>query len=200
MRAIARPRAGARVVGVLLLGQAGCGGTGTDLNQLVGTNPFSDASPPVAAIGDGGAFQDPFGGAPAYAAMTGSSSHHAGASCMSSGCHGSGSEAPSFLLGGTVFSDYKGATPAPGVEVRVVDSAGHSATTYSGPEGNFYIRSGNANGVTFPAVVGARDGTTARPMITTLTGTMGSCGQAACHVPGGGPTSNTGNYYPIHVP
>jgi hypothetical protein len=54
--------------------------------------------------------------------------------------------------------------------------------------------------VTFPAVVGARRGTASRPMITTLASSMGSCGQTHCHVPGGGPLSGTGNYYPIHVP
>jgi hypothetical protein len=104
------------------------------------------------------------------------------------------------LLGGTVYSDYKGTQPAPGVEVRIVDSAGHSATAHSGPEGNFYILSAGANGVTFPAVVAARDARTTRPMITMLAATMGSCGQTTCHVPGGGPMSNTGSYYPIHVP
>ena len=89
---------------------------------------------------------------------------------------------------------------AAGVEVRIVDSAGHAASAYSGSNGNFYIRSGSANGVTFPAIVGARDATTTRPMITTLTASMDSCGQTKCHVPGGGPKTNTGNYYPIHVP
>jgi hypothetical protein len=74
-------------------------------------------------------------------------------------------------------------------------------STYSSSNGNFYIRSGGASGVTFPAIVGARNATTVRPMITTLsTASMGSCGQTKCHVPGGGPQTNTGNYYPIHIP
>jgi hypothetical protein len=173
------------------------------LNQLVNVDPFSDASPAPADAGGEGSFQDPFAGAPAYVARTGSSSHNAGKSCIHSGCHGaggSGGGAPSFFIGGTVYADYKGGTPVAGVEVRIVDAAGHSASTYSGPEGNFYISSSNANGVTFPAVVGARDGKTTRPMITMLAASMASCGQATCHVPGGGPMSNTGNYYPIHVP
>jgi hypothetical protein len=181
-----------------LLACAGCG-SGTDLNQLVNVDPFSDASPAPAEAADA-SWQDPFIGAPAYAAQTGNSSHNAGKSCIHSGCHGSGGDAPSLLLGGTVYSDYQGTTPAPGVQVRIVDAAGHSASTYSGPEGNFYVLSANASGVTFPAIVGARDGKTTRPMITTLAASMASCGQATCHVPGGGPMSNTGNYYPIHVP
>jgi len=180
-----------------LFGSIGCG-TGTDLNQLVNVEPLSDASP--AASGDGGSFQDPFGGAPPYSAQTGSSSHNAGMSCTKAGCHGSIAAASSFLIGGTVYVDYKGTTPAPGLEVRIVDSAGHAASAYSGPEGNFYIMSANASAVTFPAVVGARGAQGTRPMITTLAVNMGSCGQTPCHLPGGGPLSSTGNYYPIHVP
>jgi hypothetical protein len=172
------------------------------LNQLVNVDPFGDASPPQAEAGGDASFQDPFAGAPAYATQSGNSSHNAGMSCIHAGCHGAGGSpgAPSLLIGGTVYADYQGAAPATGVQVRIVDAAGHSATTYSGPEGNFYILSSNANGVTFPAVVGARDGKTTRPMITILEASTASCGQAKCHVRGGGPMSNTGSYYPIHVP
>lgn len=172
------------------------------MNQLVNVDPFSDASPQNAEAGGEALFQDPFAGAPAYATQTGSSSHNAGMSCIHADCHGAGGSpgAPSLLIGGTVYADYKGATPAAGVQVRIVDTAGHSASTYSGQEGNFYILSSNANGVTFPAVVGVRDGKSTRPMITMLEASAASCGQAKCHVRGGGPMSNTGSYYPIHVP
>jgi hypothetical protein len=184
-----------------LLAAAACG-TGTDLNQLV-NEPLADGSAPSGSSSGGSSFQDPFAGAPAYASQTGQSSHNPGQSCIQGGCHGSGGgggEAPSFLIGGTVYADYKGTTPAVGVEVRIVDSAGHAASVYTASNGNFHISSGSANGVTFPAVVGARSGTATRPMITTLTSSMGSCGQTHCHVSGGGPLSGTGNYYPIHVP
>jgi hypothetical protein len=180
-----------------LLAAAACG-TGTDLNQLVNEQLVDGGAAGGGGSGGGSSFQDPFAGAPAYASQTGQSSHNPGQSCMQGGCHGG--EAPSFLIGGTIYADYKGMTPAAGVEVRIVDSAGHAASTHTGPNGNFHIPSGSANGVTFPAIVGARSGTTTRPMITTLTSSMGSCGQTHCHVPGGGPVSGTGNYYPIHVP
>jgi hypothetical protein len=180
---------------VCLLAAAGCG-TGTDLNQLV-HEPLDGSAATGSSSGGGASFKDPFAGAPAYASQTGQSSHNPGQSCMQSGCHGG--EAPGFLIGGTVYTDYKGTTPAVGVEVRIVDSAGHAASAYSGPNGNFHIPSGT-NGVTFPAAVGARSGSISRPMITTLTSSMGSCGQTHCHLPGGGPPSGTGNYYPIHVP
>jgi hypothetical protein len=142
---------------------------------------------------------DAFTGAPAYVAQTGNSPHNPGRSCMESGCHptsGGGGDAPPFLIGGTVYQDYKGTIPAPGVEVRVVDSKGNAASVYSGTNGNFYINAGAT--VTFPAMVGARDGTTTRPMVTSLAGTMGSCAWAGCHIVGGSPS--TGAYYPIHVP
>jgi hypothetical protein len=187
---------------VSLSGSIGCG-TGTDLNQLVNIDPFVDANP--SASDEGGSFQDPFSGAPPYSAQTPTDQqHHVGMSCIESDCHGSplGLGALNFVMGGTVYMDYKGTTDAgvPGVEVRIVDSAGHSASAYSGSEGNFYFTSATAKGVTFPAVVGARDTQGSRPMITMLTASMGSCGQTLCHVPGGGPITNTGNYYPIHVP
>jgi len=192
---------------VLLCGPFGCG-TGADLNQLVNVSPLFDAGAPAA--GDGASFQDPFAGAGPYSAPDGGKgSHNAGKSCIESGCHVAsstcivGGTACPFVIGGTVYLDYKGAAEAgaPGVEVRIVDSAGHVTSTYSGPEGNFYIMSTNSAGVTFPAVVGVRDADGTRPMITALTAaSLGSCGQATCHIPGGGPLSNTGNYYPIHVP
>jgi hypothetical protein len=185
-------------VGVACLLAAAACGSGTDLNQLV--NEPLDGSASIGSSGGGGSsFKDPFAGAPAYASQTGPSSHNPGQSCIEAGCHG-GSEAPGFLIGGTVYADYKGTTPAVGVEVRIVDSAGRATSAYTGSNGNFHIPSGSANGVTFPAAVGARNGTVSRPMITTLTSSMGSCGQTHCHVPGGGPMTTTGNYYPIHVP
>jgi hypothetical protein len=115
---------------------------------------------------------------------------------MSSGCHGAGADAGGFLIGGTVYADYAGTIPAPGVEIRVRDMAGKAVSVYSGQNGNFFI--GLGAGISFPAIVGARDGMTTRPMVTVLTGTMGSCASAGCHIVGGTPT--TGAYYPIHVP
>lgn len=184
------------------MGLLGCG-SGTELDALVNVDPASDAGPHAVDAGEASTVRDPFGGAAPYAGKTGSGTHNAGMSCVHAGCHGSAASAagaPGLLLGGTVYTDYKGTNAAPGVEVRIVDAAGHAASTFSGPEGNFYIMSSSANGVTFPAVVGARDAKTTRPMVTVLTADMASCGQAKCHAPGGGPMSNTGNYYPVHVP
>jgi hypothetical protein len=182
----------------------GCGGgTGTDLNQIVSADPTADAAAPDAAAGwQAASYLDPFGGAPAFMARTGTSTHNAGLACLQPACHGgTGGSAPHFFLGGTAYQDYQSTKPAAGVEVRIVDSAGHAASAYTGPEGNFFVPSGAEQGVTFPAAIGARDANTSRPMIAPITASaMGSCGQATCHVPGGGPMTNTGNYFPIHVP
>lgn len=142
-------------------------------------------------------YTDAFKDAPPYAAFKGGDSpHHTGESCSEQGCHGT--KAFALLIGGTIYKDYKGTIVAPGVEVRVADSNGHAVSTHSAPNGSFYIKSSASNGVAFPAFVGVRDATTTRPMITPLTGAMGSCSAATCHVVGGSP--NNGAYYPVHVP
>jgi hypothetical protein len=193
---------------------AGCGSTGTDLNQLVNESTFPDGGSDGASGASGGdgsasgngtdgsTAGDPFAGAPAYAAQMGSSTHNAGKSCVAAGCHAPPgvAGAPPFSIGGTVYTDYLGQTPAPGVEVRILDSSGHATSVYSGPEGNFYLVASSSSSVAFPAVVGARNASATRLMITPLASSSGSCGQSNCHIPGGGSLTGTGNYYPIHVP
>lgn len=186
----------------LLAVTSACGSQGTDLNQQVGAGSDGGSAaqgnnPPPTP------YQDPFGGAPAYARQGGGgdTAHNAGQACMQQGCHSSAgghSEAPAFIIGGTVYQDYYGKVPAQGVEVRILDSNGNAASAYSDRGGSFYIRSGT-NNVGFPAIVGARDANISRPMITTLSDpSMGSCGQSPCHVAGSSPMMGT--YYPIHVP
>jgi hypothetical protein len=167
-------------------GSTSSGGTlGTDGDG--GTTTQSKMTPDIFA--DAGAYSPP--------AEAGSGQHHPGESCMQSGCHGSG-EAQAFLIGGTVYKDYAGTIPYPGVEVRVQDATGKTMTTYSRQNGNFYISGGGAP-LALPALVSARDGTTTRPMVTQLTtASMSSCASTGCHTVGGSPS--TGAYYPIHVP
>ncbi len=167
-----------------------CGSQGTDPNAVTNADGGTANNPPPTA------YTDPFAGAAPYVSTKakGDTSHNAGEACGKQGCHGKGGEGPAFLIGGTVYTDYAGTTPAAGVEIRVVDTSNNAVSTYSQSNGNFYISSGSTN-VTLPAVVGARDATTTRPMITQLTGTMGTCAQAGCHV-----GADAGGYYPIHVP
>ncbi|MDP9152052.1 MAG: hypothetical protein M3O36_19180 [Myxococcota bacterium] len=174
---------------------------------MAGTGPdaASIAPGPVASGPEAGAppvlppprtTPDAFGGAPPFVSKVGSSPHNPGQSCMKSGCHGPGGGETPFLIGGTVYKDYKGTIPAPGVEIRVLDAKGNAMSVYSGSNGNFYIHTSAT--LTPPFIVGARDGTTTRPMVTTITGTMGTCAASGCHVVGGSPM--TAAYYPIHVP
>jgi hypothetical protein len=169
---------------------AGTDGPAFDVAALDGIAPIEAAPAP-----------DPFAGAPAYVmgtdgAMHLADTHHVGESCGNASCHAPGAcgAAPCFVIGGTAYAEYKGVTPAPGVEIRVVDMQGHAASCYSGPNGNFRLPIDA--GVTLPAIVGARDATTTRPMVTTLA--IGMCGTGGCHNPGGSPASGT--YYPVHVP
>lgn len=181
-----------------------CGSQGTDPNDLGGNADGGASNDPP-----GTPFTDPFANTPAYVPTKpkGDTSHNAGRACSQKGCHGKGGEGPSFLIGGTVYSDYADAvpgadggtaingTPAVGVEVRVIDTNGNAISTYSQSNGNFYISSSNAGSVALPAYVGVRNASSTRPMITELTGTMGDCAQAGCHV-----GTSAGGYYPIHVP
>lgn len=180
----------AHIVMAFVLASA-CGGQGTDL----GKNGDTTAADGGVQQGEHTAFTDPFAGAPAYAKPgKQGNSHNAGMACGNKGCHGGG-EGPPFLIGGTVYADYGGTTPAVGVEVRVVDGKGNAASTYSDSGGNFYIKAGTTS-VAFPANVGVRSANAQRPMITPLTGAMGSCGQAGCHEHPANPQA----YDPIHIP
>lgn len=90
------------------------------------------------------------------------------------GCHKAGGNAPTFKFGGTVYKDLAGTMPAANVEVRVRDGAGAASVVNSDADGNFYLRNG---AFTYPALTGARDGTTTKLMVAQIT--SGDCN--ACH-------------------
>ena len=186
----------------LLTALVSCGGAGYDPNDLTTTVDGS-------TIDDGGtvvvtesgtmtntpptAYNDPFANAPPFTPKTGQNGkHNEGQDCCKSGCHGgSNPDGPAFVIGGTVYADYAGKTPLAGVEIRVVDANGKATSTYSATGGNFYI-SGKSGSIAFPAVVGARNSSSTRPMITTLSSAaMGGCASGGCHGNG---------IDPIHVP
>lgn len=189
-----------------------CGSQGIDPNTGIGIQTGEGGVDPPPTP-----FTDPFTGAGAYASKKGGGGdtpHNAGKACGgddNKGCHssggGGGDHGPALLIGGTVYQGYPpeagvpvdGGTvaqlPAAGVEIRVLDEQGNAISTYSYSNGTFYIEASKAGAVTIPAWVGARDGTTARPMITELTGNMGNCSQTGCHV-----GTENGGYYRVHVP
>jgi hypothetical protein len=161
---------------------AGSAAVGDDGGGTTGTVASS-----AAGGGDGG-LPDPFAGAPAFAppatpAASLLDAHSdlgrdiTGEDCM--GCHTGTGDAPAFLFGGTVYTDATGKTPAVNVEVRVIDSAGHAYSVYSGVDGNFFQRSRGAAGFTFPGHPGVRDAMGNYAMVSDMTG--GGCNASKCH-------------------
>jgi len=194
---------------VPLLASTGCSGPGTNLDDLLDASRVAETSGSDARVGDAASL-DPFGGAPAYALMTPDAGmdlgamtpHNQGSSCLqSSDCHAPGGDGKALLLGGTLYEDYYSMTAVKaGVEVRIRDFAGHAISVYTDATGNFFVRQADANGLGFPAVVGVRDATSTRDMITTLSSpSMGSCSEAPCHVKGEKPSPGV-SYYPLHIP
>ena len=171
---------------------------GTDAstpNNDSGTTPTNDASYPTSDSGTNQpptSYLDPFQGAPAYSAGKGSNAHNAGQACIT--CHTKQGE-KSLLIGGTVYSDYDGTTPAAGVEIRVLDTQGHAMSTYSGTSGTFYISANST--IVPPFVVGVRNASATRPMITQIDGKTinGDCSKSGCHV-----GKSNGGYYVVHIP
>jgi hypothetical protein len=103
----------------------------------------------------------------------------------------------------------QGTVPAPGVEVRIRDSAGATSSTHTDLDGNFLIRGsqrtadGGSAPYAYPVFVGARNATSTRLMATALTTTMnGGCAAASCHTGsyGGGALFGGAGYWAVHVP
>lgn len=142
------------------------GGGGGDSSTPPAVNAFTGAPAYVATLGQNARKNDHGnGGNPAKLA------------CLS--CHRQGGNAPRWFAGGTVFTEAAGTTPAARVEIRFRDATGKAVSTYSDADGNFYLTPNQAQGLTFPLQVGARDATNVRPMVTMLS--MGDCSASACH-------------------
>lgn len=161
------------------------GGVSADAAPVpTGSSTAGDAAaPPDAATPTA---NNAFTGAPAYVATLGRNARKndhgnggnpAKLACLT--CHRAGGDGPRWFAGGTVFANVQGTTPAPRVEVRFRDAAGNAASTYTDNDGNFYLTPAQAQGLSFPLQVGARDGTNVRPMIATIA--AGDCSAAACH-------------------
>lgn len=130
-----------------------------------------------------------FTGAAAYTATTGRTTNKPGEhpnggnpvklACLS--CHSAGNGAPPFFAGGTVFKDTAATMPASQIEVRFRDAAGKALSVYTDALGNFYVTQSAATnaGLAFPLSVGARDGTSTKPMVGAIAN--GDCNSSACH-------------------
>lgn len=132
---------------------------------------------------------DVFAGAPSYRATSGRNTFKFGKHpgfgdpakepCMK--CHGPGGTGPRFFAGGSVFKDKAASAAVSQVEVRLVDAAGKSFSTYTDTLGNFVVteQAAATAGLTFPLSVGVRDATTAKLMTDTIT--SGDCNSSSCH-------------------
>jgi hypothetical protein len=108
------------------------------------------------------------------AVATGASGeHNPGRACLD--CHSGGGEAPTFRLGGTVYSSLAGGAPVVGATVRVTDAGGAEHVAVSARNGNFWI----TEAISFPVQVSASSCPSAAPMIAPST--VGNCNASGCH-------------------
>jgi hypothetical protein len=75
--------------------------------------------------------------------------HNAGQECQ--GCHAPGGGAPTFYLGGTLYSAASGGTAVVGGTINVTDAAGQKLKLVSADNGNFWTMTP----VTYPVTVNA---------------------------------------------
>jgi hypothetical protein len=102
--------------------------------------------------------------------------HNAGAECQ--GCHAPGNGAPTFYLGGTLYSTAMGGTAVAGGTIEVSDASGKSVKIVSANNGNFWT----TTPLTFPIQVAASLCPARVPMVAavaTQTGANGACNN--CH-------------------
>jgi hypothetical protein len=161
-------------------GSAGGGGGGGG-----SAAPADDAgAAPVADLGSGATAGD-LGGAPSgdmalvcdklqsTASLSSPSGHHnAGQECQ--GCHAPGGGAPTFYLGGTLYSAVTGGAAVAGATIDVTDAAGKSVKIVSANNGNFWT----TTTLTFPIKVGASLCPSTLPMASAVAGN-GACNN--CH-------------------
>jgi hypothetical protein len=119
--------------------------------------------------------------------------HRPGQPCLL--CHADGSLATAFSVGGTIFVDGMSTTPAPNVNVYIIDSANNVYKTTTNCAGNFYILPSQF-APTYPFWVTLKGGDVRRDMDSPVY-RDGSC--AGCHVGSPGPTT-PGHVYLIDDP
>jgi hypothetical protein len=159
----------------------GNGGGGGGGGGVAATD--DQGSSPVADLGSGSTAD--LGGAPAgdMAAIcdnlqstaglsSPSGQHNAGQECQ--GCHAPGGGAPTFYLGGTLYSAATGGTAVAGATINVTDAAGKTIKIISANNGNFWTKTA----LTYPIKVDASLCPSTLPMSATVAGN-GACNN--CH-------------------
>lgn len=104
------------------------------------------------------------------AALSSPSGHHnAGKECQ--GCHAPGNGAPTFYLGGTLYSAVSGGTAVAGATINVTDAAGTTIKIISADNGNFW----SSTPLVYPLKVNA----SLCPSTVAMSSTVG--GNGACN-------------------
>ncbi|HEX8952141.1 MAG TPA: hypothetical protein VF945_09875 [Polyangia bacterium] len=98
--------------------------------------------------------------------------HNAGTECQ--GCHAPGGGAPTFYVGGTLYSAATGGTAVAGATINITDAAGKTVKAISANNGNFWT----ATALTYPIKVDASLCPTTTPMVASVGGN-GACNN--CH-------------------
>jgi hypothetical protein len=144
---------------------AGSGDAGTAVADM-GTAPAGDLGGGSSGGGDMAVACDNL------ATTTASGQHNAGQDCQS--CHAAGGGAPTFTIGGTLYSAVSGGTAVTGGTINVTDAAGKTVKLVSAKNGNFW----STAALTFPVKVNASLCPATVPMSATVGGN-GACNN--CH-------------------
>lgn len=155
----------------------GGGGGGGGVVDLALAAPGSDLGPTAAdlASGGGGAADlavacDPL---QSTAGLSSPSGHHnAGQECQA--CHAPGGGAPTFYLGGTLYSAATGGSPVAGATIDITDAAGKKVKAISANNGNFWT----TTPLSYPLKVDASLCPATTPMVSAVSGN-GACNN--CH-------------------
>jgi hypothetical protein len=127
----------------------------------------------------GGGTDDPDGGTAVPAACdepvatNESGNHNAGQPCLD--CHGGGGDAPTFRVGGTIYSALAGGTPVVGATVRMTDGNGAEHVAISARNGNFWL----TEQVALPLAVQASSCPATLHMVAPSS--VGNCNAGGCH-------------------
>jgi hypothetical protein len=116
----------------------------------------------------------------------------AGMGCVAANCHGTptGTNAPAYAAGGTVYKDLNGTTPQGGVTIRFFPTTGNTkksvATAVTDDAGNFYIADGTITAFPYNVdTTGCGIDTVAmgiRPMVGIIGKVEGNCNAGGtCH-------------------
>jgi hypothetical protein len=101
--------------------------------------------------------------------------HNPGEACLDCHVAGNASEAPPFVVGGTLFTSIKGSTPVVGATIVLVDATGATLSLVSAQNGNFWT----STSLTFPIRVTASSCPNAVAMLNAQQ--VGNCNTTGCH-------------------